>query len=87
MNWILGMKRLWVLASILFITWVCGKTWDMTGRCSNYPDSLRESCETYVPRVIFEGAALSVAVPVAMYIVGAAVIWVVRGFLQKAPQA
>ena len=89
MNWILGLKRLWVLASIAATAVICNEGRGLAEhRCRDYwPHSPLPDCGSAVWRTIFEGAALSIAVSVAMYIVGAGIIWVVRGFRQKVPQA
>jgi hypothetical protein len=89
MNWICGLKRLWVLAS-LAITWlmVCDMwdscqypmTWERNGLAAGF-------CE--IPHLghILNAAAVSLTVSVALFIIGAGIIWVLRGFRQKEPQA
>ena len=64
MNWILGLNRAWIVASIVFAVWACTRT----------------------PSFGAVVAATAV-VSAAAYAAGVGILWVVRGFRQKDPQA
>src|SRR3954467_15823417 len=91
MNWILGLKRLWAVASIALIVRIFNNgPRRVEDLCRDYDDwwsgrSLPD-CGPAIWQTIFEGAVLAVALPIAMYLAGAALVWVVRGFRQKAHQ-
>jgi hypothetical protein len=87
MNWILGLKRLWLLASLIVAAYIFNKTMTRPGFCLDDPDSPIYCGRNIAGERIFEAATMSVAVSVSMYLVGAGIIWVVRGFRQKDPQA
>jgi hypothetical protein len=89
MNWICGLIRLWLLASIAL---TCLMINDMWNSC-RYPitwehDGLAAGfCD--IPHLghVLNGVAAALIVSFAIFIIGAGVVWVVRGFQRKVPQA
>ena len=68
MNWICGLKRLWVLASIAF-TVLAG--------------AMMAGSTVGIWHLLLSTAMLSAAVSIPTLIIGAAIIWVVRGFRRE----
>jgi hypothetical protein len=93
MNWILGLKRLWLLASIAFTAYVGLNDWKY---CSLQRGGfyVRERSDGWVGPFcdslfldVLNTALPAVTLSLIVFILGAGIIWVVRGFRQKEPQA
>ena len=87
MNWIRGLTRLWVFASLTFTVVVGFGMWRHAVNACHYENSwaTKYNCDN-LGRLFLYIAGVSVPVSFAVFIVGAGLIWVMRGFQWKGPR-
>jgi hypothetical protein len=102
MNWKRGLIRLWLLASIAMTGTIGWVQWDVAEERCYYGNfryignerhflpndpTARQKCENAYEEEFSEGGWQSLGASAALFIVGAVLVWGVRGFQRKEAQA
>ena len=83
MNWTRGLTRLGGLGGLAWGAYVHFLIWDITANKCNW---MADCSSLWLKHSLFVAANM-VAGAIALYIIGAALVWALRGFRQGEPQA
>lgn len=88
MNWTRGLIRLWLLGSIAWAYLVGVDEWDRASWLCRQTIAIDggAQCGSLQFGAVLAAAVFAVATSLAVFIIGAGVVWVMRGFLREEAQ-